>query len=89
MLAMVELCDRAGIPPGVVNVVTTDKNTKDVGKEICENKAIKKVTFTGSTGVGKILMSQSAQTLKKLSFELGGNAPFIGECPLEACLPFK
>lgn len=77
MLAMAELCDRAGIPPGVVNVVTTHEGTKDVGKEICENKQIKKVTFTGSTGVGKILMSQSASTLKKLSFELGGNAPFI------------
>ena len=78
MLAMAELCERAGIPAGVVNVVTTDKGTKDVGKEICENHKVKKVTFTGSTGVGKILMSQSASTLKKLSFELGGNAPFIG-----------
>jgi len=77
MLAMAELCERAGIPAGVVNVVTTDKGTKDVGKEICENHKVKKVTFTGSTGVGKILMSQSASTLKKLSFELGGNAPFI------------
>lgn len=79
MLAMAELCERAGIPAGVVNVITTDSGTKDVGKEICENSHVKKVTFTGSTGVGKILMSQSASTLKKLSFELGGNAPFIGE----------
>lgn len=79
MLAMVELCEQAGIPKGVVNVVTTDKNTKDIGKELCENKKLKKITFTGSTPVGKILMQQSASTLKKLSFELGGNAPFIGE----------
>ena len=78
MLAMAELCERAGIPPGVVNVVTTSKHTKEVGKELCENKSVKKVTFTGSTGVGKILMSQSAASLKKLSLELGGNAPFIG-----------
>ncbi|CAD6577766.1 MAG: succinate semialdehyde dehydrogenase NADP+ linked [Cyphobasidiales sp. Tagirdzhanova-0007] len=77
MLAMAELCERAGIPPGVVNVVTTSKHTKEVGKELCENKSVKKVTFTGSTGVGKILMSQSAASLKKLSLELGGNAPFI------------
>merc|ERR1712093_872996 len=77
MLAMAELCERAGIPKGVVNVITTNEGTKEVGKELCENKDIKKVSFTGSTGVGKILMSQSADTLKKLSFELGGNAPFI------------
>lgn len=79
MLAMVELCEQAGIPKGVVNVITTNENTKDVGKEMCENKKLKKLTFTGSTPVGKILMSQSASTLKKLSFELGGNAPFIGK----------
>lgn len=85
MLAMAELCERAGIPAGVVNVITTENATKDVGKEICENKVVKKVTFTGSTPVGKIIMGQSANTLKKLSFELGGNAPFIGEprCPRE------
>jgi len=77
MLAMAELCERAGIPAGVVNVVTTDANTKEIGKEMCENKQIRKLTFTGSTGVGKILMSQSAGSMKKLSFELGGNAPFI------------
>lgn len=79
MLAMAELCERAGIPKGVVNVITTHESMKEVGKELCENKDVKKVSFTGSTGVGKILMSQSASTLKKLSFELGGNAPFIGE----------
>ena len=80
MLAMAELCERAGIPAGVVNVITTDANTKEIGKEMCENKQIRKLTFTGSTGVGKILMSQSAGSMKKLSFELGGNAPFIGAC---------
>lgn len=82
MLAMVELCERAGVPPGVVNCITTDKHTKDVGQELCTNKKVKKVTFTGSTPVGKILMAQSADTLKKLSFELGGNAPFIGKTVL-------
>ncbi|TIA90975.1 hypothetical protein E3P99_01332 [Wallemia hederae] len=76
-LAIAHLCKEAGVPAGVVNVVTTDKNVADVGKELCENPIIKKVSFTGSTRVGKILMQQSSNTLKKLSFELGGNAPFI------------
>ncbi|KAL7008688.1 hypothetical protein EMMF5_001950 [Cystobasidiomycetes sp. EMM_F5] len=77
MLAMAELCERAGVPPGVVNVVTTNESTKQVGKEMSENKQIRKLSFTGSTPVGKILMGQAASTMKKLSFELGGNAPFI------------
>jgi succinate-semialdehyde dehydrogenase/glutarate-semialdehyde dehydrogenase len=74
---MAYLAEEAGIPAGVVNVITTNKYLKEVGLEICENKLIKKITFTGSTNVGKILMRQSASTLKKVSFELGGNAPFI------------
>jgi succinate-semialdehyde dehydrogenase/glutarate-semialdehyde dehydrogenase len=75
--ALAELAHRAGIPKGVVNFVTALKNTPEVGEAITSSKTVKKVSFTGSTGVGKLLMKQSADTLKKLSFELGGNAPFI------------
>ncbi|PSN70212.1 succinic semialdehyde dehydrogenase [Corynespora cassiicola Philippines] len=75
--ALAELAHRAGIPKGVVNFVTALENTPEVGETITSSKTIKKVSFTGSTGVGKLLMKQSADTLKKLSFELGGNAPFI------------
>lgn len=76
-LALVELAHRAGIPAGVVNVVTTLEHTPAVGEALTTNPIVKKVSFTGSTGVGKLLMKQSASTLKKLSFELGGNAPFM------------
>ncbi len=76
-LALAELAHRAGIPPGVVNVITALDNTVKVGQVLTTNPIIKKVSFTGSTGVGKLLMSQCSSTLKKLSFELGGNAPFI------------
>jgi len=76
-LALVDLALRAGIPPGVINVVTTEKNIKEVGEELCTNKTVKKVSFTGSTPVAKMLMTQAASTLKKVSFEAGGNAPFI------------
>lgn len=76
-LAMAVLAEEAGIPKGVVNVLTTHEQLKEVGREICENPNISKVTFTGSTNVGKILMKQAASTVKKVSFELGGNAPFI------------
>jgi succinate-semialdehyde dehydrogenase/glutarate-semialdehyde dehydrogenase len=75
--ALAELAHRAGIPEGVVNFVTALKNTPEVGEVLTSSKTVKKVSFTGSTGVGKILMKQSSSTLKKLSFELGGNAPFI------------
>jgi len=75
--ALAELGHRAGIPAGVVNIVTAMKNTPEVGSTITESDVVRKVSFTGSTGVGKLLMKQSANTLKKLSFELGGNAPFI------------
>ncbi|EEY23224.1 succinate-semialdehyde dehydrogenase [Verticillium alfalfae VaMs.102] len=77
-LALAELAHRAGIPKGVVNIITASAhNTIAVGKILTTHPIIKKVSFTGSTGVGKILMSQSSTTLKKLSLELGGNAPFI------------
>lgn len=76
-LAIAELAHRAGIPKGVVNVISALKNTPAVGELLCTSPTIKKVSFTGSTGVGKLLMKQSSSTLKKLSFELGGNAPFI------------
>ncbi|EPE27486.1 ALDH-like protein [Glarea lozoyensis ATCC 20868] len=76
-LALAELAHRAGIPKGVVNIVSALKNTLDVGEVLTTSPIVKKVSFTGSTGVGKLLMKQSSSTLKKLSFELGGNAPFI------------
>lgn len=76
-LALAELGERAGVPKGVFNVITALDNTIQVGEELTSNTTVKKVSFTGSTPVGKILMKQSATTLKKLSFELGGNAPFI------------
>lgn len=81
--ALAELSKRAGIPNGVVNIITALKNTIEVGELLTTEPRIKKVSFTGSTNVGKILMKQSSSTLKKLSFELGGNAPFIvfDDCP--------
>ncbi|HUI59566.1 MAG TPA: NAD-dependent succinate-semialdehyde dehydrogenase [Steroidobacteraceae bacterium] len=75
-LAMAELAARAGIPAGVLNIVTGTRST-EIGGELTSHPIVRKVTFTGSTGVGKKLMAQSAGTLKKLSLELGGNAPFI------------
>lgn len=75
-LALAELADQAGIPPGVLNVVTSNDAVM-VGDEFTSNPKVKKISFTGSTRVGKLLMEKSAGTLKKLSLELGGNAPFI------------
>jgi succinate-semialdehyde dehydrogenase/glutarate-semialdehyde dehydrogenase len=75
-LAMAELGARAGIPPGVLNLVT-GTSAAAIGAEMTANPSVRKITFTGSTAVGKKLMAQSAGTLKKLSLELGGNAPFI------------
>jgi succinate-semialdehyde dehydrogenase/glutarate-semialdehyde dehydrogenase len=75
-LALSYLAEKAGFPAGVYNTVTTtDHDT--VGLELCENRKVRKLSFTGSTAVGKTLMKQCASTLKKLSLELGGNAPFI------------
>lgn len=76
-LALAELARRAGVPKGVVNVVTSHENTPELGELLTSSPTIKKISFTGSTGVGKLLMKQSSDTLKKLSMELGGNAPFI------------
>lgn len=74
-LAMAELADRAGIPPGVVNVVAGSSGP--IGGELTSNPLVRKLTFTGSTPVGKKLVEQCAPTMKKTSMELGGNAPFI------------
>lgn len=73
--AIAELAVRAGIPPGVINVVTG--NTAQIGAELTGNPIVRKLTFTGSTPVGKTLMAECAQTVKRTSMELGGNAPFI------------
>jgi succinate-semialdehyde dehydrogenase/glutarate-semialdehyde dehydrogenase len=74
-LALAELAQRAGFPPGVLNVVTGDP--PPIGAEMCANPLVRKLSFTGSTEVGRLLMRQVAPTIKKLSLELGGNAPFI------------
>lgn len=74
-LAMAVLAERAGVPKGVFSVITGD--SKAIGGEMTSNPIVRKVSFTGSTAVGRLLMAQSAPTIKKLSLELGGNAPFI------------
>ena len=75
-LAMAELAERAGLPEGVLNIVP-GLDAAGIGKLFCESPKVRKVTFTGSTQVGRILLRQSADTIKKCSMELGGNAPFI------------
>ncbi len=74
-LALAVLAERAGMPPGVCNVITGPSG--ETGKEITSNPLVRKLTFTGSTDVGRILLAQCAPTIKKTSMELGGNAPFI------------
>ena len=74
-LALAALAERAGIPPGVINVVTGPSGP--MGAELTSNPTVRKLSFTGSTEVGKLLMAQCASTVKKVSLELGGNAPFI------------
>lgn len=74
-LAIVELAERAGVPAGVINIVAGV--TREIGAELTSNPAVRKLTFTGSTAVGKLLMEQCAGTVKRTSMELGGNAPFI------------
>ncbi|MEM1385184.1 MAG: NAD-dependent succinate-semialdehyde dehydrogenase [Pseudomonadota bacterium] len=74
--ALAVLAEKAGVPPGVFNVVTSNQGPA-VGQELCSNDLVRKITFTGSTEVGRILMRQCADQIKKLSLELGGNAPFI------------
>jgi succinate-semialdehyde dehydrogenase / glutarate-semialdehyde dehydrogenase len=74
-LALAVLAERAGIPAGVFNVLTG--SSREIGGELTSNPEVRKITFTGSTEVGRLLMKQSSSTVKKLSLELGGNAPFI------------
>jgi len=74
-LALGELALRAGIPPGVFNVITG--SSREIGDEFCRNATVRKISFTGSTEVGRELIEKSAATIKKVSMELGGNAPFI------------
>lgn len=77
-LAVAELAQRAGMPAGVLNVLTADgAHSIEIGKVLCDSDIVRHLSFTGSTEVGRILMRQCAPTIKKLSLELGGNAPFI------------
>jgi len=84
-LALAELANQAGFPPGVINIVASSQ-ASEIGKEMCANPLVRKLSFTGSTRVGKILMKQCIDTVKKVSVELGGNAPFIvfNDADLEA-----
>ena len=75
-LALAVLAERAGVPKGLFSIVTSSRSS-DIGKEFCENPHIRKLTFTGSTEVGRILLRQAADQVLKCSMELGGNAPFI------------
>lgn len=75
-LALAVLAEQAGIPAGVINIVTSHQASA-VGNELCSNPVVRKLSFTGSTRIGKLLMRQCADTMKRLSLELGGNAPFI------------
>lgn len=84
-LAIAYLAEQAGLPKGVLNIVTAMEKLATVGKALCEDPIVKKLSFTGSTSIGKLLMAQCASTLKKLSMELGGNSPFIifDDCDLD------
>jgi succinate-semialdehyde dehydrogenase/glutarate-semialdehyde dehydrogenase len=75
-LAIAELGQRAGLPPGVLNIICADKSA-EIGKVLCDSEVVRHLSFTGSTEVGRLLAAQCAPTIKKLSLELGGNAPFI------------
>lgn len=75
-LALAHLAEEAGLPKGVLNVVVSN-DAKTVGEQLCNSSVVRKVSFTGSTEVGKLLMKQSSNTVKKVSLELGGNAPFL------------
>jgi succinate-semialdehyde dehydrogenase/glutarate-semialdehyde dehydrogenase len=75
-LSMAKLAEQAGVPKGLLSVITS-KSSSAIGQEFCSNDKVRKITFTGSTEVGRILMRQSADQIKKTSMELGGNAPFI------------
>lgn len=75
-LAVAKLAEEAGLPKGVFQVLTS-KNSSDIGRELATNPLVRKITFTGSTAVGQTLMAHAASTIKRVSFELGGNAPFL------------
>ncbi|MBT6241812.1 MAG: NAD-dependent succinate-semialdehyde dehydrogenase [Rhodospirillaceae bacterium] len=75
-LALAALAEQAGVPPGIFNVITASSGA-EVGQEFCENSVVRKLSFTGSTAVGVVLIRQCAGSVKKVSMELGGNAPFI------------
>lgn len=76
-LALAELGRRAGVPDGALSIITTQRNTVAVGKVLTQHPEIRKFSFTGSTAVGKLLAAQCSSTIKRISLELGGNAPFI------------
>lgn len=94
-LAQAVLAEEAGFPKGSINVVTALENVDQVGKALCASKLVKKLSFTGSTRIGKLLMEQCSKSLKKLSLELGGNSPFIVfddaklDTAVEACILAK
>jgi len=76
--ALVELAHRAGVPKGVINLISvSEENVAEVGDELCTNKDVRKISFTGSTNVGRALIAKTASTIKKVSMELGGHAPLI------------
>ncbi|KFH00826.1 NADP-dependent succinate-semialdehyde dehydrogenase [Toxoplasma gondii VAND] len=77
-LYIAKLAEKAGVPKGALNVLTTDSDgSRRFGAEVCQSEVVRKISFTGSTAVGKLLMRQAADTVKRVSMELGGNAPFI------------
>ena len=86
-LAVAELGQRAGLPAGVLNIVTSAKSAA-IGKLLCESDTVRHLSFTGSTEVGRVLAAQCAPTIKKLSLELGGNAPFIAfdDCDIDSAV---
>jgi succinate-semialdehyde dehydrogenase/glutarate-semialdehyde dehydrogenase len=86
-LALARLAERAGVPPGLFSVVTSTRSS-DIGREFCENARVAKLTFTGSTEVGRILLRQAADRVMKCSMELGGNAPLIvfDDCDLDQAI---
>ena len=94
-LAQAVLAEQAGFPKGTINVITTLDKVAEVGEALCKSKAVRKLSFTGSTRVGKLLAKQCANNLTKLSLELGGNSPFIVfddakiETAVEACILAK
>ncbi|KAL1861240.1 hypothetical protein Plec18170_001755 [Paecilomyces lecythidis] len=75
--ALIWLAEQAGVPKGVINVVHAAENTPEIGEVLCSSTIVRKISFTGSTRVGRLLMKQSGDTIKELSLELGGNAPVI------------